>query len=131
VDSVNKWQATFFYVRNENPTSDRLNLSPFSLAPPTKLNWGFCHRPTDPSAEVTLLVDFLRTCITQDRLTASDLLCTFTSRRVLPLQRRSRKICHMSGRFDPTRMSKVELTREVVANRVNYISNARLPDDWQ
>jgi hypothetical protein len=64
VDSVKKWQMTFFYVRNENPTVDRLNLPLFSLAPPTKMNWGFCHRLTDPAAEVNLLLDFLRTCVT-------------------------------------------------------------------
>ncbi|KAM0898012.1 hypothetical protein ACQ4PT_022202 [Festuca glaucescens] len=131
VDSVKKWQTSFFYVKNENPAVDRLNLPPFSLAPPTKMNWGYCHKPTDPQDEVNLLLNFLRTCVTQDRLTAADLLCTFISRRVLPLQRRSHKIGHMSGRFDPTRTSKVELTGEGVASRVNYISNARLPDDWQ
>ncbi|KAM0919994.1 hypothetical protein ACQ4PT_007868 [Festuca glaucescens] len=82
VDSVKKWQTSFFYVKNENPAVDRLNLPPFSLAPPTKVNWGYCHKPTDPQAEVNLLLDFLRTCVTRDRLTAADLLCTFISRRV-------------------------------------------------
>ncbi|KAM0919996.1 hypothetical protein ACQ4PT_007868 [Festuca glaucescens] len=37
VDSVKKWQTSFFYVKNENPAVDRLNLPPFSLAPPTKV----------------------------------------------------------------------------------------------
>ena len=38
-----------------------------------------------PMAEIRtrLLLDFLRTCVTRDRLMAADLLCTFTSRRVL------------------------------------------------
>ncbi|KAK1613914.1 hypothetical protein QYE76_019431 [Lolium multiflorum] len=131
VDSVKKWQTTFFYVKNEKPTSDRLNLPPFSLAAPTRLNWGFCHRPIEPEAEVTLLLDFVLSCVTNDGLTAADLLCAFTSRRVLPLQWRSHKICHMSGRFDPTRTSKVELYKEGMASRVNYISNTRLCVDWE
>jgi hypothetical protein len=114
VSSVKKWQALFFYVKNENPANELLNLPSFSLAPPTKMNWGYCHKPTDLAAQVNLLLEFLRTCITRDRLTAADLLCTFVSRRVLPLQRRSHKIGHMG-----------------VASRVNYISNARLPNNWQ
>jgi hypothetical protein len=75
-------------------------------------------------------MEFLKTCVTVNRLTASDLLCTYAVRRVLPLQCRAHKIGHMSGRFDPTRTSKVELTHAGVASQVNYISNARLPDDW-
>jgi hypothetical protein len=48
---------------------------------------------------------------------------------VVSLQWRAHKICHMSDRFDPTQTSKVELTSEGMANRVNYISNARLSYD--
>ncbi|KAM0860662.1 hypothetical protein ACQ4PT_046399 [Festuca glaucescens] len=78
-----------------------------------------------------MLLEFLRTCVTRDRLTGADLLCTFISRRVLPLQRRAHKICYMSGRLDPTRTSKIQLSLEGVARRVNHISQARLPDNWQ
>jgi hypothetical protein len=99
VDSVKKWQTTFFYVKNEKPTSNRLNLLPFSFSVPTGLNWGFCHWLTDSEAEVSLLLDFVRSCVVNDGLTAVDLLC-------------AHKICHTSGRFDPTRTSKVELTKE-------------------
>ena len=71
-----------------------------------------------------MLLDFLRTCVTRDRLTGADLLCTFISRR-------AHKICYMSGRLDPTRTSKVQLSLEGVARRVNHISHAKLPDNWQ
>ncbi|KAK1661407.1 hypothetical protein QYE76_049566 [Lolium multiflorum] len=117
-------------VKNENPARDLFNLSEFSLVPPTKMNWGYCLKPTDPTTEVNMLLEFLRTCVTRDRLTGADLLCTFTSRRVLPLQWRVHKICYMSSWFDPTRTSKVALTAEGVANRVNHISQARLPNNW-
>nr|XP_051211171.1 uncharacterized protein LOC127328624 [Lolium perenne] len=36
----------------------------------------------------------------------------------------------MSGRFDPTRTSKVELSKAQIASRVNFISQAKLPDNW-
>jgi hypothetical protein len=68
--------------------------------------------------------------VTEERLTTADLLCCYASRRVLPLQARVHKICHMSGRFDPTRTSKLELSHPAVARRVNFISQAKLPDDW-
>jgi hypothetical protein len=60
-----------------------------------------------------------------------DLICTFISRRVLLLQKRVHKICYMSGRLDPTRTSKVQLSSEGVARRVNHVSQAHLPDNWQ
>ncbi|KAM0839211.1 hypothetical protein ACQ4PT_060453 [Festuca glaucescens] len=131
VDSVKKWQASFFYVKNENPAKDLLNLPEFSPAPLAKTNWGYCLKLTDPAAEVNMLLDFLRTCVTRDSLTGADLLYTFISRRVLPLQWWVHKICYMSGRLDPTRTSKVQLSLEGVARRVNHISQAKLPDDWQ
>ncbi|KAK1698304.1 hypothetical protein QYE76_015001 [Lolium multiflorum] len=131
VDSMKKWQATFFYVKNENPAFDWINLPEFSLEPPTKLNWGHCHKPADPEEEVNVLWGHLRTLVTEERLTAMDLLCCYASRRVLLLQARSHKICHMSGRFDPTWTSKLELSLAAVAKRVNWISLAKLPADWQ
>ena len=36
----------------------------------------------------------------------------------------------MSGRFDPTRTSKVELSKAQVAPRVNNITKANMPEAW-
>ena len=77
-----------------------------------------------------MLWDFLEECVTEGGLRAADLLCCYASRRVLPLQARAHKICHMSGRFDPTRTSKLELTNAQVAKRVNFVSQAKFPDNW-
>ena len=131
MDSVKKWQMSFFYVRSDNPAFDRINLPEFTPEPPTKLNWGHCYKPADTEAEVNLLWKHLRTLVTEERLTVADLLCCYASRRVLPLQACSHKICHMSGQFDPTRTSKLELSPAVVAKRVNWISQAKLAADWQ
>jgi hypothetical protein len=84
----------------------------------------------NPAAEVNMLLEFLTTCVTRGRLTASDLLSTFASRWVLPLQQRAHKIWYMSGRLDLTRTSKVELSSEGVARRVNHVSQAHLADNW-
>nr|XP_051190764.1 uncharacterized protein LOC127304093 [Lolium perenne] len=62
-------------------------------------------------------MDFLGECVTGGRLSAEDLLCTYVELRVLPLQRRVHKIGHMSGRLDPTRTSKVALTKAQLFDR--------------
>ncbi|KAK1600928.1 hypothetical protein QYE76_007979 [Lolium multiflorum] len=131
VDSVKKWQMSFFYVRNDNPAFDRINLPEYNPAPPVgRLNWGHNAKSADPEAEVNLLWDFLWECTASGRLCAADLLCCYVSRRVLLLQSRGHKICHMSSQFDPTRTSKVELNKAQIASRVNFISQEKLPDNW-
>ncbi|KAK1665638.1 hypothetical protein QYE76_053797 [Lolium multiflorum] len=132
VDSVKNWQMSFFYVKNANPAFDWINLPEYNPAPPTsRLNWGHNAKSADPDAEVNLLWDFLGECVTGGRLSAEDLLCTYMERRVLPLQGRIHKIGHMSGRLDPTRTSKVALTKAQVAHRVNNITKANMPEAWE
>ncbi|KAK1649187.1 hypothetical protein QYE76_066992 [Lolium multiflorum] len=131
VDSVKNWQMSFFYVRNDNPAFDRLNLQEYNPAPPVgRINWGHNAKTTDPDAEVNLLWDFLGASVSEGRLSAEDLLCCYTERRVLPLQMRVHKIGHMFGRLDPTRTSKLELTKAQVARRVNNVTKANMPENW-
>ncbi|KAK1628909.1 hypothetical protein QYE76_003224 [Lolium multiflorum] len=131
VDSVKNWQMTFFYVKNANPAFDRINLPEYNPAPPTtRLNWGHNAKSADPDAEVNLLWDFLGECVNEGRLSAEDLLCTYVERRVIPLQGRVHKIGLMSGRLDPTRTSRIALTKAQVARRVNSITKANMPEDW-
>ena len=59
-----------------------------------------------------------------------DVVVTFITRRVFPLQRRKHKICHMSGRFDPTRISTKELSKLVGAYRINAITESTLTQEW-
>ncbi|KAK1644195.1 hypothetical protein QYE76_062000 [Lolium multiflorum] len=132
VDSVKNWQMTFFYVKNANPAFDRINLPEYNPAPPTtRLNWGHNAKSADPDAEVNLLWDFLGECVNGGRLSAEDLLCTYIERRVIPLQGRVHKIGLMSGRLDPTRTSRVALTKAQVAHRVNNITKANMPEAWE
>ena len=64
------------------------------------------------------------------QLTSDDLLRTFISRRVCPLQTRAHKICHMSGPLDPTRVSRKLLSKPQVAQRVRAIARTNMPDTW-
>jgi hypothetical protein len=54
-------------------------------------------------------------------LTPQDLVACFISWRVSPLQRRSHKICQMSGPMDPTRHSTHELTPTDILRRIKDI----------
>jgi len=130
VESAKKWQTSFFYVKNVDPAVDFINLPAFTNSAPTaKLHWGY--DPKKSKAEVNSIVARLHHLVQSEHLAASDLLITFVSRRVLPLQLRAHKIGHMSGRLDPTRTSAVELEPADVARRVNLISNAKLPEKWR
>ena len=64
-------------------------------------------------------------------LTGEDLVTTFISRRVSPLQRRVHKICHMSGPLDPTRTSTFELPKDAIRRRVKAIATVRMTPDWE
>ncbi|KAK1620860.1 hypothetical protein QYE76_026377 [Lolium multiflorum] len=96
VDSVKKWQMSFFYVKSDNPAFDWINLPEYNPDPPAaRLNWGANHKSADPDAEVNMLWDFLPECVNEGGLCAADLLCCYASHRVLPLQARVHKIFHM------------------------------------
>ncbi|KAK1609089.1 hypothetical protein QYE76_032762 [Lolium multiflorum] len=74
-----------------------------------RINWSYNARTADPDAEVNQLWDL--GAAVANGLTAEDLLCTIAERRVLPLQMRTHKIGHMSGRFDPNRTAKARSPR--------------------
>ncbi|KAK1696930.1 hypothetical protein QYE76_013627 [Lolium multiflorum] len=121
---------SFFYVRNEGELVDRINLPEFNPVPPVgRINWSYNARTADPDAEVNQLWDFLGAAVANG-LTAEDLLCTIAERRVLPLQMRTHKIGHMSGRFDPNRTSTALVSKAQVARRVNNITKANMPEEW-
>ncbi|KAK1614359.1 hypothetical protein QYE76_019876, partial [Lolium multiflorum] len=109
------------------PVGLRRRLDLHSARRPDQLELQRPHHGSD--AEVNQLWDFLGAAV-ENGLTAEDLLCTVAERRVLPLQMCTHKIGHMSGRFDPNRTSKAPLSKAQVASRVNNITKANVPDDW-
>ena len=129
LDTVKKWQRTFFYVKSA-AGHDALNLPEFKIEPPTaELN--FTYNPAETIAELqtvhSTLEGFLKSGLTSD-----DLIRTFISRRICPLQRRDHKICHMRGALDPTRISKYELNKASVRRRVNAIAATEMTSDkWR
>lgn len=126
LDSCRKWQRTFFYVKNTTD-ADRINLPAFQIGAPTEQqDWDY--KPvagTELSMVHQCLEDFLK-----EGLTPDDLLRTFISRRVCPLQDRVHKICHMGGLQDPTRVSPFPLSNAEIRRRVKAIAKTSMTDKW-
>ena len=128
LESCRKWQRSFFYVKNSTDV-DLINLPDFVIGPPTaQLNWGY--NPTDTVTEVNQIHRVVAQ-LGKEGMTADDLLATFISRRVSPLQRRVHKICHMSGPLDPTRTSTFELDKAKIRRRVKAIARTKMPEEWE
>jgi hypothetical protein len=70
-------------------------------------NW--LHNPRDDKESIRIGL-FVEKNKEETNLSADDLVMAFLSRRVLPLQRRTHKICQMSGRMDPTRITTHRLS---------------------
>jgi len=129
LESCKKWLRSFFYVKNTTDT-DMIRLPAFSVGPPVnKPNWDY--DPKELHAEVNQIHPIVIILKDEEGLEADDLLATFISRRVSPLQRRLHKICHMSGRHDPTRITTVELTKAEVRRRIKAIAKTTMTDDWE
>lgn len=135
LESCQKWQRSFFYVKNPDQVDqeeqvDYISLPEFNIDPPppySQPNWGFDTKMTD--MEINNIHSYLLEI--QDELTVDDLLRTFISHSVSPLHDRVHKICHMSGPYDPTRIITVELDKSAVHRRVRAISQTEMTDDWE
>ena len=122
---MKKWQRSFFYVKSAEGC-DALNLPEFDIEPPVAEK-NFKYSPAE-SAKSELVAGVLAGFLEKD-FCADDMLSTFVFRRVCPLQRRVHKMCHMTGRLDPTRLSRHVLTKEDVMKRVRAIAHSKILED--
>ncbi|KAE8785328.1 hypothetical protein D1007_40982 [Hordeum vulgare] len=124
-ESIKQWQKGFFYVKNADPARDALNMPPFNINPPTKLNCAAkSPKPIPEVAQIGAHLEILQ----KSGLLGRDLFTTMVTRRILPLQRRPHLVCQMSDRHDPCRSSTNRFTLSTVARGVNLISTARMDD---
>ena len=99
----------------------------FITGPPTKQNWSYVPSDRNPEIKTALKrVEYL----TQRGFRGEDMVCTFTSCRVLTLQGRAHKICYMAGRMDPTRTSTFVLDNDQIWQRSKAIAQIRMPE-WE
>jgi hypothetical protein len=118
LESCKKWQKTFFYVKNTTAI-DLINLPEYiDVSPMDMKNWTY--NPRSMVGTVNALHRVMgKLC--NAGLTPEDIIACFFSRRISPLQRRSHKICQMSGAMDPTRHSTHELSPANILQRVKDI----------
>ena len=126
IQSVKRWQKSYFYVRNVAPQGDYVNLSAYVAGPPARRRPQWSYRAVTLSPAGAAAVDRLRVMIQSEGLTGSDLLAAFIARRVLPLQSRPHRVCQMSGQLDPRRTCTKDMPHDEVAHMVNYLANCKL-----
>jgi hypothetical protein len=108
---------------------DHINLPAYSGAQlPAKPNWSY--DPNKFDSETVKMVSRLE-ALKDEGLTGLDLVLAWVTQRVLPLQGRPHKMCFISGRLDPSRTSRTEMTKDAVARRINSISDAALSENWK
>ncbi|KAE8787129.1 hypothetical protein D1007_38905 [Hordeum vulgare] len=122
-----KWEQTFFYVRSIGEGRDWVSLPTFSDESPNVENWSVDLFTTDMAP----LVGRLKQLESSLGLMGADVVATFISRRVQPLQERPHRTCNMSGPNDLCQLSMVELPLHKVAARLNRITNFQLDkEEW-
>ncbi|KAM0901262.1 hypothetical protein ACQ4PT_020094 [Festuca glaucescens] len=128
LESCRAWQETFFYVRNSGP-SDFINLPAYLPSAPARTNWRF--NPKDRHVETNRIIRYMEKLNDTTNICADDIVRAFISRRVLPLQRRAHKICQMTGRKDPTRITTFPLRKSDVVLKTKQICKTKMPVDWK
>ncbi|KAK1679121.1 hypothetical protein QYE76_039969 [Lolium multiflorum] len=128
LESCRAWQETFFYVKNTGE-ADLINLPAFNPAVPTKANWGF--NPKTGHIETNRIIRFMADLRKDTDICSDDIVRTFISRRVLPLQRRAHKISEMYGPRDPTKITGLALSKEDIVLKAKQICQTDMPMDWE
>ncbi|KAK1616073.1 hypothetical protein QYE76_021590 [Lolium multiflorum] len=119
--------GTFFYVKN-NGAADLIDLPPFDPAPPTKTNWSY--NPKESHNETNRIIRFMKQQMKDTDICSDDIIRTFISRRVLPLQRHAHKMCEMYGPGDPTKITGLPLSKKDVVLKARQICQTAMPEDW-
>jgi hypothetical protein len=128
LESSRKWQKTFFYVNNTG-TIDLINLPAYVPGEPSRTNW--LYNPKESHKETNRIVRYIVGLQEVHEPTADDIVRTFITRWVLPLQHRVHKTCQMSGRLDTTQISTFKLSKEDVIDKAKLITKTRMPVDWK
>ncbi|KAK1608457.1 hypothetical protein QYE76_032130 [Lolium multiflorum] len=128
LESCRAWQETFFYVKNKG-AADFINLPAYQPGTPTRANWSY--QPGTNHIETNRIVRFMEQLMKDTNICSDDIIRTFISRRVLPLQRRSHKISEMCGPRDPTKITGLPLSKEDVVLKARQICQTDMPMDWE
>ncbi|KAK1644626.1 hypothetical protein QYE76_062431 [Lolium multiflorum] len=125
-ESARYWSGGFFYLKDvSNPTSERV-LPPFKNSPASENPaWTQCPHLSE-SPQLTRAVR--RICkLTEEGLTGKDLTMSWFTRRIQPLQHRDRLMFQYTGRDDPMRACKDNLSTDAIDKRIRLL--IKIPRD--
>ncbi|KAK1643431.1 hypothetical protein QYE76_061236 [Lolium multiflorum] len=119
-ESARYWSGGFFYLKDvSDPASDR-KLPIFKNNPASETPaWTQCPHLSD-SPQLTRAVR--RICkLTEEGLSGKDLTMSWFTKRVQPLQHRDRLMFHYTGRDDPMRATKDNLSADAIDKRIRVL----------
>jgi hypothetical protein len=115
-ESVQYWNARWFYMKNVSVPSVHDGLPTFSNKPPEELaSWSFI-----PSLAQTPILDKAARRISwlvHDGLTGAQLTLSWFSRRIQPLRYNARMMCAYTGADDPLRVTRHDLPADCLKRR--------------
>jgi hypothetical protein len=125
-ESARYWSGGFFYLKDvSDPASERV-LPPFKNSPASEdPAWTQCPHLSE-SPQLTRMVR--RICkLTEEGLTGKDLTMSWFTKRIQPLQHRDRLMFQYTGRDDPMRASKDNLSADAIDKRIRLL--IKIPRD--
>ncbi|KAK1696519.1 hypothetical protein QYE76_013216 [Lolium multiflorum] len=119
-ESARYWSGGFFYLKDvSDPAGDR-KLPLFKNSPASETPaWTQCPHFSD-SPQLTRAVR--RICkLTEEGLTGKDLTLSWFTKRIQPLQHRDRLMFQYTGRDDPMRATKDNLSADAIDKRIRVL----------
>ena len=119
-ESARYWSGGFFYLKDVSDPASEKKLPVFKNCPPTELpSWTHCPHFSD-SPQLTRAVR--RICkLTEEGLTGKDLTLSWFTKRIQPLQNRDRLMFEYTGRDDPMRATKDNLSADAIDKRIRVL----------
>ncbi|KAK1664834.1 hypothetical protein QYE76_052993 [Lolium multiflorum] len=89
------------------------------------------YNPNESHNETNRIIRFMKQRMKDTDICSDDIIRTFISRRVLPLQRRAHKMSEMYGPGDPTKITGLPLSKKDVVRKARQICQTAMPEDWE
>ncbi|KAK1667478.1 hypothetical protein QYE76_055637 [Lolium multiflorum] len=119
-ESARYWSGGFFYLKDVSDPASQRRLPPFKNCPATEIpSWTHCPHLSE-SPQLTRAVR--RICkLTAEGLTGKDLTLSWFTKRIQPLQHRDRLMFQYTGREDPMRATKDNLSADAIDKRIRLL----------
>ncbi|KAK1691789.1 hypothetical protein QYE76_008486 [Lolium multiflorum] len=120
-ESARYWSGGFFYLKDVSDPASNRKLPLFKNSPASETPaWTQCPHLSE-SPQLTRVVR--RICkLTEEGLSGKDLTMSWFTKRIQPIQHRDRLMFHYTGRDDPMRSTKDNLSADAIDKRIRLLS---------